>query len=130
MAVTLDSVTRTNARPARNSFLTKPWLLNRIAKGGPEMVVTEYRTPRAVPNGRPISHADRIGLRQPAACTRISGRITVYVPNLTQPGCSEARISAPTPMPGNSPISIGRTLFQTAGTPFRLMIRTYNTEFQ
>ena len=41
IAVRLDSATRIKARPARNSFFTKPWLLNRIASGGPEMVVTE-----------------------------------------------------------------------------------------
>src|SRR5215472_2714883 len=60
MAVTLDSATRTNARPARNSFLTRPWLLNKIANGGPEMVVTEYRTPSAVPKGRPIRRFSRV----------------------------------------------------------------------
>ena len=31
--------------------LTKPWLLNRIASGGPEIVVTEYSTPSPMPKG-------------------------------------------------------------------------------
>src|SRR4030095_3604136 len=62
-------------RPARSSFLTRPWLLNRIASGGPEIVVTEYSTPNPIPNGRPNSRSHRIGRPRPGAWARVSRRM-------------------------------------------------------
>ena len=37
-------------------------MLNRIASGGPEIVVTEYSTPSPMPKGTPNRRSDRIGL--------------------------------------------------------------------
>jgi hypothetical protein len=37
----------------------------------------------------------------------------------------EEKTDEPTPMPGSSPMRMGNTLFSTAGTPARLMNRTY-----
>ncbi len=40
IAVNEDSANLTSARAARKSRFTNPWLLNIIASGGPEIVVT------------------------------------------------------------------------------------------
>src|SRR5438034_7105881 len=64
-------------RPARKSCFVKPWLLNITARGGPEIVVTEYSTPRPPPNTSPTRRSSLMGLRNPAACSRIRGSRTM-----------------------------------------------------
>src|ERR1700687_3100517 len=60
-AVSDDSARRTKPSAARKSFFVNPWLLSMTASGGPEIVVTEYRTPTPPPNTRPTDRSERIG---------------------------------------------------------------------
>ena len=79
-AVSVDSASRMNPSAARNSCFASPWLLSASASGGPEIVVTEYSTPRPPPNATPAVFSDRIGRRKPAAFCR--GRFAALSPSL------------------------------------------------
>src|SRR5881397_1779579 len=86
-AVNVDSASRTSPSPARKSCFVKPWLLNITASGGPEIVVTEYSTPRPPPKTSPRRRSSLMGLRKPAACSRIRGSRTMNVPSLSRAEC-------------------------------------------
>jgi hypothetical protein len=60
-AVRDDSASRTTPSAARNSFFARPWLFSMMASGGPEIVVTEYKTPSAPPNPKPTARSDLSG---------------------------------------------------------------------
>src|SRR2546430_2196216 len=53
---------------ALKSSFAKPWLLSASASGGPEIVVTEYRTPTPAPKGTPAApSSEGSGRRRHAA---------------------------------------------------------------
>src|ERR1700694_3578397 len=67
MPVRVDSAMRMIARLARKSSRTKPWLLSISARGGPEIVVTEYRMPIPTPSGAPTRRSAWMYRRHPPA---------------------------------------------------------------